>query len=262
VALDIVRTSIANLASRITAKLDQSRSFISIIELDYPNDQASTNNPFIFQYFPEQISVSKQINRSNKDIPGASLPLYQWNSSGERLISFTATFTCDIDLLAKGASERKALTQRAIAQGAADRNVDIRDAVTYLNRFLLPKYEGQNPLGSQLTRAPRKLLLIIPGSGISQAGGGVTSGGVVPAGGGENYTFGGDGVACIMTQCETTYDSFFPSGLPRIATTQLAFAQIAQLNGGVEFPYVTEAMDAAVRAPVTSYKILRRSGTR
>ena len=49
-----------------------------------------------------------------------------------------------------------------------------------------------------------------------------------------------------MTQCDITYDAFFPSGLPRIATVSLAFAEIAQFGGVVHFPRRNTNMDDAV----------------
>jgi len=39
-----------------------------------------------------------------------------------------------------------------------------------------------------------------------------------------------------MTQCDIEMKAFFPSGTPRFATVQLAFAEIAQVAGVVRFP--------------------------
>ena len=51
------------------------------------------------QYFPESISDSRSANYEAKDIPGSSHPIYQWVSSGERTLSFTAVFTQEQRLL-------------------------------------------------------------------------------------------------------------------------------------------------------------------
>ena len=56
------------------------------------------NVSFAFQYFPDTVSDTKQVNWTPREIPGGSLPIYQWVASGERLISFTAYFTADVDL--------------------------------------------------------------------------------------------------------------------------------------------------------------------
>ena len=77
-----------------------------------------------FQYFPETINDSKRINYTEKDIPGGSLPIYNWVNSGARVISFTAIFTSDVDLQASfGVYDRLA------AIGQTNRNVDIRSSL-------------------------------------------------------------------------------------------------------------------------------------
>lgn len=247
-AISDLATGLKSLATKLKTSFNEKRSYVSLIELNYEPEFVDFSKEFIFQYYPEQIQVSKQINRSPKEIPGASLPLYQWVSSGARTISFTATFTCDIDFLAGGGvfaqaglagldsvdTQGTALFNRAIAAGLGDRNVDIRDAVAYLERFMLPKYGTASSVGGQLARKPRRLLLNIPNSGIGRAGGDTLQGfgGVTP-----------DSLICEMAQCEKVYESFFPSGLPRIVTVQLAFDQVAQFNKGVQFPHVTDEYD-------------------
>jgi hypothetical protein len=43
-----------------------------------------------------------------------------------------------------------------------------------------------------------------------------------------------------MTQCDITWEQFFPSGLPRIASVQLSFAEVAQSGGSVNLPAFTD----------------------
>jgi hypothetical protein len=226
---------IASLASSFAQLLPDKTAKAYLIELDENDSPASA---FAFQYFPESISDSKNINYQQKDIPGGSLPLYQWISSGERLISFAAVFSTDVDLgtdsSGTGKAKSQGLVQRLKAAGVASRNADIRAAIAWLRRYMLPTYDKQK------TRGPSKLRLSIPGSGLGVAGG-VVRGGALD-----------DTIICVMTQCEATIDAFFPSGLPRFATVQLAFAQIPQMNGQVEFPARTDQMDLYVDGPMSN----------
>jgi hypothetical protein len=202
-----------------------------------------------FQYWPESVSDTKAINYQQKDIPGGSLPLYQWVSGGERLITFTAIFTTDVDLTAGeddspliGTTENK-IVDRLESAGVRSRNADIRSAVAWLRQYMLPTYaKSSNTETRPLTKPPTKLKLVLPNSGIGLAGGNVTD---------------VDKVLVVMTQCDVTYEAFFPSGLPRIATVALAFAEVPQEGGFIKFP---SSSDMAVevgggsRAFTTGYR--------
>lgn len=190
------------------------------------------------QYFPETLTDSKSVNWQTKEIPGGSLPLYQWTSSGERSISFTAQFSADVDLLAKqpgnlsgvvGAGALLTVNERIKNAGQLRYNVDIRSAVAWLRSHLLPTY---NSKGQAV--APSKLMLYIPYSGIGIAGGSspVT-------------VLNKDAIVCAMTQCEVSYEKFFPSGLPRIVSVSLGFAQLPQYRGLVNFPSNDDTMQQA-----------------
>lgn len=145
------------LTEALTSALDERRADVNLFELDRRSDIVTSRSPLSFQYFPESISDTKGVNQQNKEIPGASLPLYQWVSSGERLISFTASFTADMDIT----------TNPDLRQGALRRrNPDIRSALLWLRRFLMPSYSASR------TFPPAKLRLHIPNSGIGLIGGG------------------------------------------------------------------------------------------
>lgn len=228
---------LASLSKSLVSRLGERRSQVCLLELD--GKDKVTGDYIAFQYFPETITDTKQINYQPKDIPGGSLPLYQWTSSGERLITFEAVFTADVDL----ATDKNAFGQ-LISKGHARRNVDIRTALLWLRRYTLPRYEDDQQVGVPLTLAPRKCILYIPNSGLGMLGG--AQGVTVPPGdvfgtatavdSGNKLMVTGDRVLSIMTQCDITYEAFFPSGLPRIVTVQLSFAQIAQFRGEVNFP--------------------------
>jgi hypothetical protein len=203
---------LASLAAKI-GREDQEplKSAAYLIEL---NEEDTPVGSFSFQYFPESFQDGKTVSWQTKEIVGGSLPLYQWASSGERTISFTATFTADIDY-GKGIFPK----ERLISAGQIDRNVDIRAAVYELRRLLLPNYEAGK------TIAPPRLMLYLPRSGIGLAGGQTAL-----------TATNTDSIVCVMTSCEVTWDKFFTSGAPRIATVSLAFAQVPQYKGLVTFP--------------------------
>ena len=229
---------ILGLANALGTSSARNRSEATIIELDPKNqdkpykkedqiltwkaDPGDYPKSFRFQYFPETISDTKQVNYQRRDVPGASLPIYQWVNSGERLISFTSVFTTDVNL-STDYHTADALATRLKGVGHEDRNVDIRAAISVLRDKMLPSYPSSTtPVQVQ---APPKLLLYLPGTGIGWAGGFNT--GAPEA---------DHSIICIMTQCDVMWESFFPNGLPRIASVQLSFAQIAQKGGRVTFP--------------------------
>ena len=209
--------SINSLATSLTPKASSARGDVYISSLD-----AETGLPdktLVFQYFPESIEDDKAPNYQQKEIFGGSLPLYQWVNSGERLISFMAPFTSDVDFYSAGPGSAYEMFQRVRQAGLQRQNVDIRTALTILRSFSLPHY------ADGVTHPPPKLRLWIPNSGIGVTGGVDASAAVNP-----------DSIICLMTQCQISYKAFFRSGLPRIAEASLAFAQIPQFLGKITFP--------------------------
>lgn len=248
--------TLGTLAAGIRSIAAVRRSEVYITELndeDRPDLAAGVPQWRKFQYFPESLSDTKAITYEPKEIPGGSLPLYQYSSSGERTISFTAYFTTDVDHLSgqqtidwdaelsetgrdqslpSGVEERMgtvessidAMYTRLTASGALDRNPFIPGMLVWLRRFMFPRYGEHAEVGVPLTKPPHKLLLHIPGSEIELYGG---------AGG---FSQRGGGVLCVMTQCDITIEALFPSGNIRIANVALAFAEVPQRGGVVKFP--------------------------
>jgi hypothetical protein len=258
--------TLGSLAAGLQSVHNVRRSEVYITELDDDDRPLSGRDgapPYRrFQYFPDSITDSKAVNWEPKEVPGGSLPLYHYTGSGERNLSFTVYFTTDIDHLAgqeetdsnvttsvqsgsalvinsalrEGATTRRqglatrlsTLQQRLRQAGAEDRNPYIPGALSWLRRFMLPRYGENTSVGVPLTKPPHKLLLHFPGSDIERLGG---------AGG---FSVQGGGILCVMTQCDITFESFFPSGNPRIASVSLAFAEVPQRGGYVRFPSATE----------------------
>lgn len=265
---------LGSLSKSLASRLGERRAQVVLIELD--KDDKPLGEGMAFQYFPESISDTKQVNYQTKEIPGASLPLYQWISSGERVISFTASFSSDLDL-----TQDSTVFSKFLANGLVRRNIDARSAVAWLRRFQLPRYGAASQLGTPLTNAPHKLMLYIQNSGLGLSGGvaGIADDAVV---GGSNTqttrmttrigiddqfdpisfnsvesvsltdpksitTPSGDRIAAIMLQCDVTYQAFFTSGLPRYIEVSLAFAQTAQVGGVITFPADSDAMAGIVK---------------
>lgn len=201
------------------------KSAVYLIKLDA---QDAPVHYAALQYFPESLTDSKAVDWQSKPIPGGSLPLYQWTGSGERTISFTAQFSSDLDLFNYKGPVGDYLN-RLQAAGQTKYNVDIRSAVAWLRSNMLPKYADTG--GIAKTTPPNKLMLYIPYSGIGVAGGYTSYTGVSR-----------DTVVCVQTSCEVTWEKFFPSGYPRMASVSLSFAQVPQYKGIVNFPAATDDM--------------------
>lgn len=242
--------TLSSLTSKLGTKLNSKKSSVTLIEVDESQrpvaDDRGKINSLTLQYYPESLSDNKTVNNTTKEIPGGSLPLYQWVASGERLITFTAVFTTDMDL-----TEIRSPAD-VVTGEVAGHNPDIRSAITWLRQFELPRYlnGGEASLSSTFTQAPSRLKLVVPNSGIGMYGGD------------DGIFRHPDAVLCIMTQCDVTIESSFPSGLPRIATVSLAFAQVGQYRGSVVFPQRsprTESLASGTAAPFYGYRIPRRT---
>lgn len=218
-------------------KMHEKKSSASLIRLD-PGLKDDPAWPGLrFQYYPASISDTKAVNYSQKTIPGGSIPLYQWINGGERIISFTAMFSSDIDLsLESDAVGAGSLVDEVKSNGLEDRNVDVKAALIWLRSFMLPMYL---PSG---TLPPPKALLRLPGTGIGLMGGAFEGHSE------ERY----DSVACVMSQCDIEIKALFPSGTIRLASVQLGFTQVAQLGGVVRFPgwYEDGIMETAYKEGV------------
>ncbi len=205
----------------------------SITPTNVHNNDKTLSPRTYFQYWPEDIQVSKKVNWETKNIPGLSHPLYQWISGGAREITFTAIFTCDqapsantLSLLNNQDTTTNSLVgalRGTVASPFSDvRNVDIPSAIQWLESYLYPEYTADGISGRASTplprpKPPRKLILTLPGMRLGQR---------------VDHMYNDD-VLCIMMQCEVTYGAFFADGTPRIAKASLQFAEIIQYQNKV-----------------------------
>jgi len=208
-------------------RLSSRKSAIKLQRLNPENDKPD-GSALALQYWPESMSDSASVNYVKKNIPGGSLPLYQWINNGERAVTFQALFTTDVDVT-KWASTQPAsdvdtgYLAELKSKGLSSRNIDVRSALIWLRSFRMPIYK---PDGSYLP--PAKAVLTIPGSRFGMWSGDVGTGDDP------------DSIYCVMTQCEIEIRASFPNGVPRIAAVQLGFEEIAQVGGLVNFPGYTE----------------------
>lgn len=217
-----------------------------LIPLQPGTERVNTSGNFRFQYFPETVSSTRAPNWQSKEIPGGSLPLYQFVSGGEHILTFTVQFSCDTDL-----RSNETITQTLRSDGLRERNVDIRAAIAWLRQFTCPTYGRGGASGAQLMQPPKKLLLHMPGTGIGLLAG-------VPSAASEVLP---DSQYSILTQCNVTHQSFFPSGLPRLAQVELGFSQTAQYGGGVQFPGAGDVYNQLLKGggPFQPYALLSRA---
>lgn len=204
-------------------RLSGRKSSMKLLRLK-PEDDTPDKSALSFQYWPETLTDSAQVNYVKKSIPGGSLPLYQWVNGGEHSVSFQAMFTTDVDLTKWNDKQPASDVNESYAaeikdKGLRSRNIDIRGALIWLRSFRMPTYK---PDGTYLP--PPKAILTIPGYRMGMWSGD-TGTGTEP-----------DDMVCVMTQCEIEIRASFPNGVPRIAVVTLAFEEVAQRSGIVKFP--------------------------
>lgn len=157
----------------------------------------NSENVLDFQFFPESVSDEKEVNWSEREIPGGSHPIYQFVSGGARTISFEAVLY------------REAKT---------DQHRSVESQVNWLRQHLYPKYGKKDGREVKVT-PPDILKLSFPGNmKVSPNGSNLTS-----------------IVRVIMNQCNVTYEKWFEDGTPRIATVSLTFLEVVQSAEGIQF---------------------------
>jgi hypothetical protein len=219
---------------------------------------ANTNDVFVFQFWPSQVTDSYTPNYSTKQIPGASHPLFQYIGGSGRNISFTANFVAEIreqevgnnvpfnqriQDASAGSPTNVEITTARLGAGmlpSSRYRVNVSAALAALQQYLYPTY-GDQTAGKGVTRPPKKLVLVLPGTKLGRAK-------------------DQDGILCIMKAANVTMESWFPSGELRSASVSLQFAEIVQLTSsqGTNVRYIgAEAYSALAR----DYQISAHSPT-
>jgi hypothetical protein len=202
------------------------------------SDASVAKSYLALQYWPESIQDSRGSEWNPRNIPGGSHPIYQWTHGGERRLSFTAVFTTDTaptnEALAGSDPYEDAASNPLGGINKGTRDLDIRAAINWLRYFTYPKYGRSEDLR---VYEPPKCILVMPNSHMGYDG--------------------SDYVVAVMTQCDVTYEAFFPNGFPRIAEVQVEFAETVQYGGRVRF-HDRRNMLASQRLP--SYLAPRTNG--
>ena len=165
---------------------------------------------FVFQYWPETLDDTYNVEYAQKQIPGASHPLLQWIGGSGRQITFTAQFTAELDTgEARGGLRNAATLHQPLANlMPSDRyTVDIRAALNRLRSYMMADYGTQANGLNSLASPPKKLWLVLEGTLL----------------GGTD-----DAILVVLRSAPITYESWFPNGHPRIVQVSLTFDQIVQ----------------------------------
>jgi hypothetical protein len=170
------------------------------------------------QYWPETIDTSQSSNWQSIEIPGSPLPLKQWTSGGDHTISFSVTFSRDIDgEIGKDVDEDKF-------------NVDIEGAIAWLRMLGTLSYETVGD--SVVSVAPPVLWLFAPKVllGVNWAAGETF--------GQSQYGFesGGNGIYVHLDEVAVSRMNWFQTGNTRYANLPLSFSETMQIGGGI-YPY-------------------------
>lgn len=220
--------SLMSLNRMQTFKQGENKASVFLYKLS-PKDDKPTGQTLSLQYWPETFKDDKTPDYQTKKLPGANLPLYSWVGGGERIISFSTTMSTDLDLTkwasrGAGADVDATVISQLKSRGLERRNIDIRAAMLWLRSFQMPTYTKDAYM------PPPKVILVMPGTGIGLMAG-MVSGGVQR-----------DHIYAVMTKCDFEIKASFPNGNPRLVQVDLAFAQIAQIGGVVNFPGFTEVL--------------------
>jgi hypothetical protein len=165
------------------------------------------NEIFVFQYWPETLTDTENPRWAEKEVPGASHPLYQWTGGGAREISFPAVFTAEVDENGPATAATVGAVPSVLLPSARY-TVDVAAAVARLKTYTRGSYV-QSAL-NQATKPPPRMWLSLPGTNL----------------GGDK-----DQILTILKSAPITYEAWFPNGTPRIVSVQLTFAEVVQRAG-------------------------------
>jgi|LNFM01.1.fsa_nt_gb hypothetical protein len=202
--------------------------------------ETARNTYLGLQYWPESVQDSRGSEWNPRNIPGGSHPIYQWTHGGERRISFTAMFTTDTAPPDETSGQDDPYADLSVLGGVqkGTRDMDIRAVINWLRYFTYPKYGTGADLRAY---EPPKCILVFPNTGLGYDG--------------------SDYIVSVMTQCDVTYEAWFPNGVPRLCEVSLEFAEVVQFGNRVRFhdrTYMSRSRSLASylrpRAPQGGYR--------
>jgi len=165
-----------------------------------------SESTFVFQYWPESLEDSYNVEYGQRQVFGGSHPLFQWTGGSGRDITFTARFTAEVQAIYDDGVNARALYG---VSSSARYTVDCRAAMDYLRSTMLASYDGSRSGGlNALARPPRRYYLVMEGTGL---------------GGGTN-----DAVLCVVRSAPITYEAWFPNGRPRIVEAAVTVSEVVQ----------------------------------
>jgi len=175
---------------------------------------------FVFQFWPQTVTIDYTPNYAEKQIPGASHPLYQWISGGGRSITFQAQFVSEVDvnfadLLRLTDAGAAAAVEAARFTPSEKYIVDVGAALARLQSYMMPTYL-QSGANKGRAVAPPRMKLYFPGMSL---GGGSANKGI-------------DEVLTILRSAPITIQSCHPDGSPKLAEVSLQFAEVIQSSRG------------------------------
>lgn len=218
------------------SKTREQTSDIVLIRMNPKNDDLLKPS-LRLQYYPDTISDSKQVTYQTKEIPGASLPLYQFTGGGERLLSFTVRLAADLDV---DYSDVEALKSKGVAR----RSAHILSSLVFIRSCMHPFYEGSGE--EMLTYPPPKVLLKFTGKERLDLLGGIAPN--VPQEG---------AIITHVASAEIEFAAFFPSGRPRLVNLSVSFAQEAGFKDTLAFPSYDLEIDRILESNKLSMVDLR-----
>lgn len=174
----------------------------------------------ILQYWPQTIDTSRSANWQDKDVPGAPIPLNQWVSGGSNTLTFTATFSRDMD----GKIGDQGIGDFESAEIVEDKfNVDVEAAIAWLNMLSTNSYERIGD--GTVAVAPPVLWIYLVNVNL---GVNISASSALSSKAGGFY--------CTLRDVGVSRMNWFQSGRTKYANVSLSFTETMQIGGNI-YPY-------------------------
>lgn len=164
----------------------------ALFKVDMSGKILNKNSEGVFLLNPSELTETKSAKWVSHEVPGQSDPVWQWLSSGPRVVTFDALVTADTSdyKIAQGQEEQSMSEPKTIVEAVADyavalfnikippkpneqpyaKNEDILDISNRLNYYrslLYPHYSDPNEKGGGRLQASPPLLAMFAGNSLS-----------------------------------------------------------------------------------------------